>query len=292
MILKHASILVVIVSVSLIGCESQTQPAKKKANLVPITITPNQQTDSLTQKTSEAEPQNEKPAGAQQMFMDAVRLARAGKSQQAIDLFHKVLKKEPRASASYYHLGREYFRLGDFQKSIVNFDRFIKMQPSLADSLWERGITLYYLKRYKEGAAQFRDYQNYHDKDVENAVWQFLCAAKSDGLETARKNLLQIEDDSRVPMMEIYQLFKGEKTPQDVIDASNRQAQSVPQADIQSFYANLYLALYFDAIGKQQDAKKHIDLAVAYQLDGEPPKNNYMWDTARIHQQFLQSQGK
>ena len=86
---------------------------------------------------------------------------------------------------------------------------------------WKRGISLYYAGRYADGAKQFEGYQTVDGNDVENAVWRFLCQARDPqvGLDKARQGILPIKDDRRVPMMQVYGLFKGELKPNDVLQA-------------------------------------------------------------------------
>jgi lipoprotein NlpI len=49
----------------------------------------------------------------------------------------------------------EQFTAGRVQESLADFDRAIEVTPSYADIMWQRGISLYYLDRFKEAAAQF-----------------------------------------------------------------------------------------------------------------------------------------
>ena len=67
--------------------------------------------------------------------------------------------------------------------------------------------------KYDAGAKQFAAYQTVDSNDVENAVWRFLCMARAHGVDEARKSLLKVKHDARVPMMEIYALFAGQAKP-------------------------------------------------------------------------------
>ena len=100
---------------------------------------------------------------------------------------------------------------------------------------------MYYARQFKKGAEQFELYQTYHDNDVENSAWRFLCTAKSRGIEEARKNLLPIRNDTRVPMMQIYEMLKGELSPEKVLDAALSESRSETEKNSALFYANLYV---------------------------------------------------
>src|SRR5437667_135926 len=83
------------------------------------------------------------------------------------------------------------------------------------------------------------DHPTTDTNDVENAVWHYLCNARAHGRDRARKEILKIGKDGRVPMMTVYALFKGEAKPQDVLkDAEAGEAPDVVRKR-QLFYAHL-----------------------------------------------------
>lgn len=49
--------------------------------------------------------------------------------------------------------------------------------------------------------------------DVENAAWHFLCVARAESPEQARAALLPVGSDRRVPMRQIYEMFRGTLSP-------------------------------------------------------------------------------
>ena len=126
--------------------------------------------------------------------------------------------------------------------SVRGFDRVAQLSPQSAPYLWQRGIALYYAGRYKDCRKQFESHRTVNADDVENAAWHFLCVARGESPKAARAALLPVGPDSRVPMHEIYEMFKGATTP----DAVLRAAGTRPQA---RFYAHLYVGLYAEAIG-------------------------------------------
>lgn len=179
--------------------------------------------------------------------------------------------------------GSDAFRAGKFADSVAAFDAEIALDPRRGPWHWKRGISLYYAGRYADGAAQFEGYQTVDGKDVENAVWRFLCQARDPqvGPEKARREILSIKDDRRVPMMQIYSLFAGKLTPDDVL-AAVRAGDPAPEAlHDRLFYAHLYLGLYYDALGNLPQAKQHLDEAVRHKI------GHYMWDVAKVHADLL-----
>ena len=117
--------------------------------------------------------------------------------------------------------GEEHFRQARIPESIADFDRQLELQPDRAAEHWQRGIAYYYAGEYEKGARQFKLHQTVNPQDVENAVWHFLCVARAPkgSVEAARKTLIPVTHDSRVPMAQIQQMFAGTMTPEEVLRA-------------------------------------------------------------------------
>jgi lipoprotein NlpI len=168
---------------------------------------------------------------------------------------------------------------GRFKESIAAFDKVIELEPRMEPRHWQRGITYYYAGEYQKGVDQFELHQTVNSQDVENAVWHFICKTRLDGVEAARKALIPIQHDGRVPMEEVWNLFAGKGTVEDVLEAANR---SSPYKRQQLCYAHLYLGLYYEALEKTELAKHHILLAAnEYSMD------NYMGMVAQVHAEVL-----
>ena len=220
------------------------------------------------------------------LLQQAARAAQRGATQQAIDILTSVIAKDPKQSDAWYLRGREHFKLGKIKESLADFDKLVELRPDLASRQWERGISCYYTGEYEKGARQFELYQTYHNQDVENSTWRYLCVARSEGLDKARQTLLPIENDRRVPMMEIYALYQGKLTPEDVLKAAQAGEPNKEMLNIRLFYAHLYIALWHEAAGKDDLAKKHIVEAEKHKI------GHYMWDVAHVHAERLRGAEK
>jgi lipoprotein NlpI len=193
-----------------------------------------------------------------------------------------ALKLEPESSFLVQERAMEYFRLGRFDDSVADFDRYNVLLPAIAPQNWKRGIALYYAGRFADGRKQFELHQTVNPDDVENAVWHFLCTAREQGIEAARKQLMPISGDTRVPMKEIHDLFEGKAKPEDVMAAAKANDTSPEGQKYQNFYAHLYLGLYFEATGETNLVREHILAALPL---GAP--DDYMADVARVHAQRI-----
>ena len=165
------------------------------------------------------------------------------------------------------------FERGRISESAAGFDALIKVRPDVAPELWQRGITLYYAGRFADCRAQFESHRTVNPNDVENAAWHFLCVARAESPAKAKAALLPVGPDARVPMRQVYDLFRGVLTPEAVLKAAGSQ----PSAQ---FYAQLYLGLYFEALGDDRRALEHITAAAA---DRFAAAGGYMHMVAKVH---------
>ena len=165
------------------------------------------------------------------------------------------------------------FVRGRIAESTSGFDEVVKAAPDVAPQLWQRGIALYYAGRYDDCRKQFELHRTVNPADVENAAWHFLCVARAESPAKARAALLPVGPDARVPMRQIYEMFRGTSKPEEVLAAAGAQ----PMAQ---FYARLYVGLYLEAIGDAQRAIEQITLAAA---DRYADAGGYMHAVARVH---------
>ena len=170
------------------------------------------------------------------------------------------------------------FESGRIAESAEAFDALIEVSPSVAPQLWQRGITLYYAGRYADCRAQFELHRTVNPADVENAAWHFLCVARAESAAKARAALLPVGPDARVPMREIYDMFRGALEPEQVLEAAGSQETA-------QFYADLYVGLYFEAIRDDRRALEHIRAAAA---DRYANAGGYMHTVAKVHLGILQ----
>ena len=168
------------------------------------------------------------------------------------------------------------FENGRIAESAAGFDALAKLVPSAAPQLWQRGIALYYAGRYQDCRAQFESHRTVNPNDVENAAWHFLCVARAESADKAKAAILPVGPDSRVPMRQVYEMFRGALTPDEVLEAAGTQASA-------QFYARLYVGLYFEALGQDAQAIEHITAAAD---DRFARVGGYMHTVARVHLQM------
>jgi lipoprotein NlpI len=148
--------------------------------------------------------------------------------------------------------------------------------PITLPRLWQRGIALYYVGRFKDCRAQFESHRKVNPDDVENAAWHFLCVARAESAGKAKRALLPAGPDLRIPMREIYEMFRSNLSPEQVIGAAGSGAE--PQ-----FYAYFYTGLYYEALGDGERALQQITTADADRFSSA----GYMHGVARVHRDLL-----
>jgi lipoprotein NlpI len=221
------------------------------------------------------------PTNAVAYFVRGSVLAGTHQSEKALTDFNQALKLDAGLAEAWQNRGIEHFKLGHINESIADFDRFISLRPEAAPYHWQRGIAYYYAKKFEEGRKQFELHQTVNSNDVENAVWHFLCVARSSGLEQARASLIPIQGDTRVPMMEVHALFAGKAKAEDVMESARAGRPSELELNRRLFYAHLYLGLYFEASHDETRSLDHISKAA-----GPFRTDDYMGDVARVHLQL------
>jgi len=201
---------------------------------------------------------------------------------KAVADFSEAIQRDPTFAQFYHHRACEYFKLVHLQESLTDFDKAVQLAPQTEPHNWQRGIAQYYAGKYDEGRKQFELHQTVNANDVENAVWHYLCVARLKGIEQARKSLIEIKGDARVPMAQIHALFAGRGKSEDVLTAAQAGNPSAARLKDQLFYAHLYLGLYYEAARDDAKTREHI-----FKAAGEFAAPHYMGDVARVHARLL-----
>lgn len=217
---------------------------------------------------------------AKQQLDQGIALAQESQHETALNHFDRALGQDPKLAEAYYFRGRSRFCLAQVKEAVADFDRYVELAPKAESQQWERGIAFYYAGEYERGAKQFELYQTYHDNDVENSAWRYLCVAKDKGVKEASKTLLPIRNDARVPMMEIYDLYAGKLKPEEVLAAVEKHTVAGGKSAAPRFYAHLYIGLWHEAAGRADLAAKHVQEAERHKI------GHYMWDVARVHNEL------
>lgn len=169
------------------------------------------------------------------------------------------------------------YRCGASAESLPLFDRVVELLPDSAAFNWQRGIALCSSGKFADGAKQFETHHRVNPDDVENSAWYFLCIAKTQGIEAARKTVIPSRGDGREPMMSVLAMLQQKLEPAQVLEAARANTSPGSQRQRAEFYAALYVGLYYDALGDSQQAADYLKQSLAAGDRG------YMVDAARVY---------
>ena len=189
----------------------------------------------------------------------------------------------------YSRRGDVRFFLGQFDEAVQDYDRMVELRPELDSSHWRRGIAYFYAGKYEEAAGQFERYHSFDNVDRENGIWRFLSQVKAYDLERAREGLLKYEKDDREPFPDVYRLFAGEITPDEILQHIADADLSDAERDKRLFYAHLYIGLNHAVAGKPDEARPHLEQAGRNKWGEQAGYGpHYMWRVAGLHRDLLE----
>ncbi|MBY0456588.1 MAG: tetratricopeptide repeat protein [Gemmataceae bacterium] len=235
----------------------------------------------LAKKLAEVDPKNPAAPLAAATAHTSLR-----QNEEAAKAWTKLLEIEPKAVRAYDSRGDAYHKMGKFKEAIADFDEYLKHDPKFAPDHWRRGIALYYAGRFKDGVEQFELHRKVNPEDVENSAWHYLCNARANTPKKAREDLIPVTKDTRVPMNKVLELFAGKIKPKDVLDAAEGAKLKDEELKEARFYANLYVALFYESEGDAKKCQEHLTAAVEKYKIG-----HYMWDVADVHLKGLKQGG-
>ena len=192
----------------------------------------------------------------------------------------------------YSRRGDLHMFLGKFAEAEADYKKMSELKPDLDASHWRLGIAMYLAGHPEDAAAQFDKYHSFDNVDRENGIWRYLSHRAAFGKEKAREQLLKYEKDDRPPFREVYQLFEGTMTADQVLQSIS---PDLPESSRQSrlFYAQLYVGLNEAAEENPDAALKALGKAVRNEWPREAGFGpNYMWHVGRLQYLHLKSTAK
>src|SRR5215212_677000 len=69
------------------------------------------------------------PAGVEEPLKAALELHDGGKAKEAIPLYDKVIKANPKMAEAYFNRGNAYFDLGQHEQAIKDYGAVIRLNP-------------------------------------------------------------------------------------------------------------------------------------------------------------------
>lgn len=211
------------------------------------------------------------------------------KLDQLIQELTSQIEQMPGRTSLYSRRGDAYFFEGKFKEAVADYDKMVELNPTIKTSHWRRGIACYYAKQYADAAQQFEIYHSFDNVDRENGIWRFFSQYRARGAKAAEQGLLKYEKDDREPFPDIYKLFEGKVTPDEILNNIKKADIDETEREKRHFYAYLYIGLNESLHGRKGPARRYLQKAVKNKWGpraGFGP--NYMWHTGRLELQLLQ----
>ncbi|QEG23473.1 tetratricopeptide repeat protein [Mariniblastus fucicola] len=186
-----------------------------------------------------------------QLILRADQELASGNIDEALSLIAKVRDQEDTAIYFKQSVARILFGAGEMDAAVEVYDEILKERPDMKPQLWQRGLALYYAGQFEKGVEQFETHQTYNSQDVENSVWHMLCQSQLSSVEEAREKMIQIDEDTRIPMKQVFEMFAGSGSPEAVFEACSYDPQN-PQRNGSIYHGLLYVGLFQEMNGDQE----------------------------------------
>lgn len=193
-----------------------------------------------------------------------------------------IVDTDADAVGKYSRRGDLHLFLGMFPEAEADYRKMSALKPDLDASHWRLGIAMYLAGHPEDAAAQFDKYHSFDNVDRENGIWRYLSHRAAFGKKKARDQLLKYEKDDRPPFREVYQLFEGTMTAQQVLQSISPELPDSTRKS-QLFYAQLYVGLNDAVEEKPESALRALREAVKNEWPREAGFGpDYMWHVGRL----------
>ena len=122
----------------------------------------------------EEEPSQQATSPAEQLLMEAERLDKAGKLEEARDKLREVVKLDPKLTIAHLALGVVCRRLGDFAGSVDACSAGLRIDPEDPELYLRRGIAWFHQGLYGIALEDFEDAAGIAYEDPRPELWRGL----------------------------------------------------------------------------------------------------------------------
>ena len=222
------------------------------------------------------------------VLSDAGRQKLHARFDAAVGKLTADIERSPKTVELYSRRGDLHFFRGQFTAAVRDYEKMVELRPETEASHWRRGIAYFYAERTQDAIRQWDLYSTFDDVDRENGIWRFLSQVKAHDVKTARDGLLKYKQDDREPFPDVYAMFAGKLSGDDLIARIDRASLSKAEREKRLFYAHLYVGLLDGVENRREPAIEHLREATsnAWGRDaGYGP--NFMWHVGRLHHDLL-----
>ena len=220
--------------------------------------------------------------------------------ERAVKDYSIAISYDPTFADVYQLRGCSHFKAGRLDDAVADWNTFLKLKPDKESLHWQICVAYAMQGQFKESRSQFEWHWTANTKDVEVALWHFLCTARLEGIVKARGSMIkraqridilevELSEDKRVPMEALYEFYAGNATEADVWLAVEQGTADAAERAKREFFANYYIGVHRQAEGKLTEAREFVEkaLGIAYRNEGfignSPGGQLRAGDMARVH---------
>lgn len=256
-----AIMLLSVVGLAQFGCEAEP---------LPNSVYTGKQTALPAADAEPSDPETpapETPDRSQISTDELVHLADVSLAENDIETVNQIMKefrsRRDMSLMTKMDAARIFFATGQMKSSALLYDDVLEDRPEIKPRLWQRGLALYYAEEFEKGVDQFDTHQEFNSQDVENSVWHLLCKSRISSVDEARKSMIQIERDTRIPMKQVFEMFAGKGSPQEVLDACG-YVKGEERKDSSIYHGLIYVGLFHEMMGDQEASNNSMKEALKF----------------------------
>ena len=190
-----------------------------------------------------------------------------GDSKQAIKDYDRFLKTQPENSHAYFYRAVAHYRLGELAPCVTDASKSIEFAPETADAFAIRGAA--YLRENHTQSA-LNDFKTAATKQPDNGLYQALqyvgtiAAGKPDVGPLTTYVRSTTNHDWPYP---VAQVLTNSITPEQCLKLADSSFTRKVDKQMAASQAEFFIGWLYRAKGDEVQAKSHIDLAVANEMN-------------------------
>ncbi|AWB67088.1 lipoprotein NlpI [Saccharobesus litoralis] len=201
---------------------------------------------------------------AEVYFQRGRRYDEIGLNQLAHFDFNQALRLKQNLAEAYNYIGIYYTLEQDFANAYDAFDSVQELKPGHSFAYLNRGIALYYGKRYELAVDDLQAFIKEKPQDPYPVIWLYL-AQREVNAEQAYQGLQQAKAqlDPNNWAISVIDLYLGKSSPDDFITGLRHLNSAEVDLTKQACEAYFYLAKYYQQTNEPLMAETYFKLALA-----------------------------
>ncbi|MFC1528854.1 tetratricopeptide repeat protein [Candidatus Latescibacterota bacterium] len=191
-------------------------------------------------------------------------LSSLGRLDEAVVEYRNALRTNPNYAEAYYNMGNAYYRLGNIDEAISAYRSALRANPNYSRVYNNLGNALFYQEKVEEAIQEYQKLLRLTPRDIEvynNLGLAFSQLERYDKAEEYLKIAIKINPDIRTHHI-LGIVFKQQEKFEEAIEQFKEVIRIYPDhAD-----GHQKLSACYDALGKFEEAKKHLNMAISLKM--------------------------